>query len=152
VAELQRLQEAIGSHVLRFEHMGSTSVPGLDSKPIIDISAAVDDLGIVPSLFQVLKTLGYGPIAQESANRYDLWKLCDKGRPSHILHFMADGSDAWKRPLVFRDALREDSDLRDDYSSLKKNLASACGNDIKRYGNGKTEFVERVVNNRLNRH
>jgi GrpB-like predicted nucleotidyltransferase (UPF0157 family) len=143
--ERVRLADALGHHVLRFEHMGSTSVPGLDSKPIIDISAAVADLAVVPSLFDVLGKLEYQPIVQKSPDRYDLWRVCGKGHPSHILHFMVDGSDAWFHPIIFRNALRADPTLRTQYSELKRQLASACGDDIDKYGTGKTDFVRHVL-------
>ena len=149
--EKSRLQNAFGSDVLRFEHMGSTAVPGLDSKPIIDISAAVADLSVVPALFEKCRELGYTPIEQKSADRYDLWKTCGKGHPSHILHFMKEGSDAWVRPIVFRNALRADAQLRTEYSELKRQLADACGDDIEKYGKGKTEFVRRVVDEILSK-
>jgi GrpB-like predicted nucleotidyltransferase (UPF0157 family) len=148
-AEQDRLQKAIGQHVLRFEHMGSTSVPGLDSKPIIDISAAVADLASVPNLFPTLESLGYKPIEQRSADRYDLWNVAGPGHPTHILHFMQDGSDAWVRPIVFRNALRADPKLRAEYSELKRQLADSCKDDIDKYGSGKTEFVHQVLNEML---
>ena len=149
--ELERdlLAGAIGATVLRFEHMGSTSVPGLDSKPIIDISAAVSDLAVVSTLLADLEKIGYKPIEQKSHDRFDLWKVCPKGYPSHILHFMKEGSDAWVKPIVFRNALRADPGLRAEYSVLKRNLAEACGDDIDRYGKGKTDFVQRVLDEML---
>lgn len=144
-AERERLAAAIGPQVSRYEHMGSTSVPGLDSKPIIDISAAIADLGSIPKLLPTLEELGYRPIEQKSTERFDLWRLCAKGHPSHILHFMEDGSPAWQRPIVFRNALRADPELRAEYAELKRQLAEACGDDIEKYGKGKTDFIRRVL-------
>jgi len=132
--ERTRLHRALGDCVARLEHMGSTSVPGLDSKPIIDIAAAVTSLATVPDLFPKLEGLGYQPIDQRSPDRYDLWRVGDKGHPSHILHFMADGSDAWIRPIIFRNALRADANIREKYSELKRKLAEECGDDIIAYG------------------
>jgi len=144
-AECARLKLALGAKVLAFEHMGSTAVPGMRSKPIIDISVAVADLGSVPSLFPVLHELGYAPIPQNSTDRYDLWKQCPGKCPSHILHFMVKGSGAWIRPIIFRNALRADAELRDRYGDLKERLASEFGDDIQGYGKAKTDFVRGVV-------
>lgn len=143
--ELARLESALGDAVIQFQHMGSTAVPGLDSKPIIDISAAIEDMSMVPKLFPLLEPLGYKPIEQRSTDRYDLWRLGEKGYPSHILHFMKEGSDAWAKPLRFRDALRADSMLCARYGDLKRALAAACGDDIEKYGRGKTDFVNSVI-------
>ncbi len=126
--------------------MGSTAVPGLDSKPIIDLSAAVRDLGVVPSLLSALEAAGYRQIELDTDDRFDLWRQVGCGPPTHILHFMEDGSGAWVRPLIFRNALRADVALREEYAELKRRLALECVDDIRRYGKGKTEFIHRVVN------
>lgn len=147
--ELERLSRAIGSHVLRFEHMGSTAVPGLAAKPIVDISAAVRCLGDVPCLFPDLGALGYKPIEQSSPDRYDLWRQTLHDPPTHILHFMELDSDAWMRPLIFRNALRADSELRARYTQLKERLANSFASDSKSYGQGKTDFVNQVIHSIL---
>ena len=143
--ERDRIAAAIGEQVVRFEHMGSTAVAEMESKPIIDISAAVADFSVVPNLFPALEKLGYKPIEQQAKDRYDLWRMGGKTYPSHILHFMKDGSDAWVRPIIFRNALRADPHLREQYGEIKRRLAEACGDDIKEYGHGKTEFIESVI-------
>ncbi len=147
--ELKRLNKAIGSHVLRFEHMGSTAVTGLAAKPIVDISAAVKSLGDVPALFADLEAVGYRPIEQSSPDRYDLWRQTSNAPPTHILHFMELESDAWMRPLIFRNALRADPELRARYMQLKEQLASSFASDIKSYGQGKTDFVNQVLDSIL---
>ena len=147
--EVERLRSAIGQHVSRFEHMGSSAVPGLAAKPIIDISAAIDSLSSVPSLFSVLEPLGYKPIPQDSEDRFDLWLQPKEGPPTHILHFMETDSDAWRRPLIFRNALRADAALREEYMVLKAKLADSCGSDIRCYGKGKSKFINRVIDSIL---
>lgn len=147
--EAERLEKAIGSRVLRFEHMGSTAVPGLAAKPIIDISAAVPKLENAQDLFPTLDGLGYKPIEQTSTDRYDLWRQTADRPPTHILHFMELESDAWIRPLIFRNALRADPELRATYASLKEGLAGSYGSDIRAYGKGKTEFINNVIDSML---
>lgn len=147
--ESERLSRAIGLYVLRFEHMGSTAVPGLAAKPIIDISAAVRGLVDVPTLFPDLERMGYKPIEQSSPDRYDLWRQTSNSPPTHILHFMEMGSDAWMRPLIFRNALRADHELRARYIQLKERLASSFASDSKSYGKGKTDFVNGVIDSIL---
>lgn len=147
--ERNRLADAIGGDVLQFEHMGSTSVPGLAAKPIIDISAGLRRLEDSTDLIPKVEELGYRPIPQRSGDRYDLWYCPEGRRPTHILHFMERDSDAWRRPLIFRNALRADGELRARYSDLKSRLAVACGEDIQRYGAEKSEFITSVVDDLL---
>lgn len=146
--ERDRISATLGDRVLRYEHMGSTSVPGLAAKPIVDISAAVASLSVVPSVIKELAPLGY-ELHEQEPDRYDLWLREGEDRPSHILHFMEAESPAWVRPLVFRNALRADPALRKQYVELKCQLAEACGDDIKKYGAAKTRFIEDVVDSIL---
>lgn len=148
--ERRRIEPALSEHVLRYEHMGSTSVPGLEAKPIIDLMAAVRSLDDVEGLHGILDSLGYVPDKRAAIDRRDFWHMTDRDRPEHILHFMEDGSDAWIRPLVFRDALREDGNLRERYAAFKRRLAEEAIDDIEEYGRRKGELICPVVNAALN--
>jgi GrpB-like predicted nucleotidyltransferase (UPF0157 family) len=149
--ERDRLLAVIGDSVASLEHMGSTSVPGLSAKPIIDISAALKRLEDAEDLIPRVQAIGYRLIPQRSPDRFDLWNCPEGPRPTHILHFMQSDSDAWRRPLIFRNALRADPELRMRYSDLKSRLAAACGEDIRRYGAEKSDFILSVVDGLLER-
>jgi GrpB-like predicted nucleotidyltransferase (UPF0157 family) len=93
-------------------HIGSTSVPGLTAKPIIDMVAGVRNLDEARYAFEALTRLGYehGPHRPE-AHRF--------AKPGYHLHLTEPGSDIWRERLAFREALRADADLRREYTEWK---------------------------------
>lgn len=147
--EKARLRLFFGEHVVAYEHIGSTSVPGLSGKPILDIAVAVRTLDDARSLIPAAAEAGYFPIECAANDRFDLWRRQGGEAPTHILHFMQLESDAWRRPIAFRDALRADERLMTAYAELKSQLANAHQDDIRAYGKGKTEFIENVLERAL---
>jgi GrpB-like predicted nucleotidyltransferase (UPF0157 family) len=124
-------------------HIGSTSVPGLPAKPIIDMIAGVADLRRAAAAVAVLAEHGYTH-APHRPRAY--WFHRDDGPVrTHHLHLTEPGSDLWRERLAFRDALRADPVLRDEYRDLKIRLAAAHGEDIDAYTAGKRAFVGRVL-------
>lgn len=128
------------------EHIGSTSVPGLDSKPVIDIIALVDDLADGVAAVPALEAVGYS-FWRDNPDNATLFLV--KGLPpapqrTHHLHIYADSVEL-ARHLTFRDALRADSNLRDTYAALKRDLATRFRHDREAYTDAKTEFIDAVV-------
>lgn len=128
------------------EHIGSTSIPNLPSKPIIDIGLGIDSLANAPACITVLTDSGYvyEPDYEKALpTRRFLWK----GTPvihTHHISIMEKGSEIWRHNLRFRDYLRTHPDDAADYATLKRKLASVCVDDFGRYVEGKTEFVESI--------
>lgn len=126
-------------------HIGSTSVPGLAAKPIIDMMAGIRDLAAARAAIPVLAEHGYwhGPHRPEA-----LWfaKPLSAYGPecTHGLHLTEPGSPLWRERLAFRDALRADPALRDEYQALKLRLAQTSV-DVTGYTRDKREFVGRVL-------
>jgi GrpB-like predicted nucleotidyltransferase (UPF0157 family) len=125
-------------------HIGSTAVPGLAAKPIIDMMAGVGDLDA--GAVAALAGLGYG----HAPHRPDaLWFHKPVAGPgyerTHHLHLTVPGSPLWRERLTFRDALRADAALRDEYAALKLRLATAHGTDLSGYTADKRDFVARVL-------
>lgn len=127
-------------------HIGSTAIPGLSAKPILDMMAGVSDLSAARAAIPVLEEHGYrhAPHRPEA-----LWfhkpqddELAER---THQLHLTEPGSALWRERLTFRDALRADTALRDEYQTLKQRLAGAHGDDIKAYTADKRAFVTRVL-------
>lgn len=127
-------------------HIGSTAVPGLAAKPIIDMIAGVADLAAARAAFPVLAEHGYAYAPHRlRAHRFSKppsphWYEC-----THHLHLTEPASDLWRERLAFRDALRADPVLRDEYQELKLRLATAHGADLAGYTADKREFVARVL-------
>lgn len=128
------------------EHMGSTSIPGLPAKPIIDIIALVDDLDAAQGCIPALEAAGW----QYRADYTDKTKIflmkrdAGDGHRTHHLH-IHDNGDEVHRHLLFRDALRADDALRDAYRDLKQDLAERHRDDRMAYSRHKTAFIDGVV-------
>ena len=142
--EAALLQEAIGPLVADLEHIGSTAIPGLSAKPIIDIAVAVDDIGLVKSLIAPVEYLGYAYRALLLG--IEGHHFFRKGDPrEYFLHVFAHRSDFWTRRIAFRDYLRANADVAIQYRVLKERLAAEHTDDRTSYTAGKKAFVERVT-------
>jgi GrpB-like predicted nucleotidyltransferase (UPF0157 family) len=125
------------------EHIGSTSVPGLAAKPVLDMMAGVHDLQSARDAIPVLASHGYMHAQHRPAT---LWfhKARSGSVPEQGLHLTEPGSSLWRERLAFRDALRTDPVVARRYQELKERLAAdSC--DIAAYTAGKREFVVHVL-------
>jgi GrpB-like predicted nucleotidyltransferase (UPF0157 family) len=126
------------------EHVGSTAVPGLAAKPIIDMMAGVRGQELSRGAIPALEHVGYcyAPYRQEVMH----W-FC-KPTPSHRthhLHLVPYLSPLWKERLIFRDRLRSDKHVAEEYADLKRSLAQIHQNDREGYTEAKNSFIKRVV-------
>jgi GrpB-like predicted nucleotidyltransferase (UPF0157 family) len=145
-AESARIVDAMaaaGSPPLAIEHVGSTAVPGLAAKPILDIAAGRSPDTLPATYIPILESLGYiyrgdGGLPGREFFRRGVMR-------SHHIHLVEVGGTHWCRYLRFRDALRGDPAIRDAYANLKHALASQFPRDREAYIAGKADFVERVV-------
>ena len=129
------------------EHIGSTAVPGLAAKPVIDLQAPVEHLGVANTVASVVATHKWHYVSPELDQRPYRWffvKVHDGHRVAH-LHLMTAGSRRWHRQLAFRDALRADPALVDAYGQLKIQLARSHHDDRESYTAGKRRFVHDVL-------
>ena len=141
--EREKITAALGSLIVEIHHVGSTAVPDLPAKPIIDIMIALPQLEDAIECIGPLSDLGYAFIdyPQNTARRF-----FRKGQPrTHHVHIVAQDSVELRDHLAFRDALRADPQLRDQYAALKVNLAERHRNDRAQYTENKTDFVRRVL-------
>lgn len=139
-----RIQGALGDLHARVEHVGSTAVPGLAAKPIVDVDVIVQRADVERAV-ERLVAIGYRPAEHRLAipDRHALaWP---EGEPRHHVNVCPDDSAELARHLRFRDRLREDRELAREYGELKRELARVHRNDRVTYGESKTEFVERVL-------
>lgn len=139
------LAAALPAWIVSIDHVGSTSVPGLDAKPIIDISVAVPDLKASLSLVPALGRLGFVYRGEDDLpDRHYLPRTVD-GLRRHHLSLAEPGSWHRRNSLTFRDALRRDPELARRYGELKGRLAASAGTDRLAYLNGKTQFILDVL-------
>ena len=128
------------------EHMGSTSVPGLPAKPVIDIIVLVDDLEAARAAIPALEATGYSFWADnpDKTKLYLVKGLPPAPRRTHHLHVHDDPAEV-ERHLIFRDHLRSSPTARADYLALKEELAARFRDDREAYSKGKTAFIDGVV-------
>lgn len=144
-AEISRLSPVLASAGVRLalEHTGSTSVPGLGAKPIIDILAGIereDDRG---AAIAALTSAGYVHRGEQEIPGRDFFR---RGNPrQYHVHLTRVGSAFWRDHLAFRDWLRTHPDVAADYMALKTQLAERYPTDREAYIRGKTSFVEGVL-------
>jgi GrpB-like predicted nucleotidyltransferase (UPF0157 family) len=135
----QRLSEALGGAAVRIEHVGSTAVPGLEAKPIIDIQIGVVDVDDEPAYAPAIEALGVSLRFREPAHRYF---RPGGDRPRDVQIHVCDVGGEWEREhLLFRDYLRAHPQARDAYAGLKRDLAERYRDDRLAYNEGKTGFI-----------
>ena len=139
------IQEALGSLALRIEHVGSTSVRGLSAKPIIDIDVVIKDYSVFDAVVTALEKIGYHHegdlgIAAREAFKYDGKEHLQK----HHLYVCPQDSAELKRHVAFRNYLRSDPEAVSEYSRIKEEGAALYPNDIEKYIQHKSPFIEKI--------
>lgn len=129
------------------EHIGSTSVPGLAAKPVIDAMLGAATLADIESRIRPLREIGYTYVPKyERELPMRRYFTSDAVIPLRVhLHAVETGSDFWRTHLAFRDALRGDPALRDDYQALKRRLARTFAHDKAAYSDAKGPFIRSVL-------
>jgi GrpB-like predicted nucleotidyltransferase (UPF0157 family) len=141
--EADRIAAALGPRALLVEHIGSTSVPGLAAKPIIDIALAVADSAAEPDYLPALESAGYRLTIREP-DWYE--HRCLKGPDTNVnLHVYSQGCPEISRNLAFRDRLRADDADRELYERTKRELTAREWTYIQQYADAKTEVVEQIL-------
>jgi GrpB-like predicted nucleotidyltransferase (UPF0157 family) len=143
--EAAALTGVFGELLLSLHHIGSTSIPGMRSKPIIDIMPVVDDIEAVDPLTPAMSELGYEGLGENgiSGRRY-FRKGGDEAR-SHHVHVYEPGNPEVARHLDFRDYVRAHAEAADTYARLKERLAQEFTTDITAYSEGKSAFIEEMI-------
>jgi GrpB-like predicted nucleotidyltransferase (UPF0157 family) len=127
-------------------HVGSTAVPGLAAKPIIDMVAGVRDFEEARAAFEPLREESYVHAPHRPGIAHHFAKP-SASEARYGLHLTEPGSDLWRERLAFRDALRRDTALAREYEALKLRLAREHGDDAAAYTAGKRAFVARILAN-----
>jgi GrpB-like predicted nucleotidyltransferase (UPF0157 family) len=141
--ESERIARALGGRARRIEHVGSTSVPGLAAKPIIDILLVVTSSADEPSYLPALEAAGY--VLRIREPEWHQHRLL-KGPDTQVnLHVFSHDSDEVGRVLRFRDRLRTDSSERELYARTKRELAARTWRYTQDYADAKSEIIETIL-------
>jgi GrpB-like predicted nucleotidyltransferase (UPF0157 family) len=143
--ECAALSEALGASVTGgIHHVGSTAVPGLDGKPIIDILVGVDSLAASRASFPALARLGY-QYAPYRAREMHWFCKPDPSRRTHHLHLVPTSSPRFCEELAFRNLLRARPDVARDYAALNRRLALDFEHDREAYTEAKGPFIRAAL-------
>jgi GrpB-like predicted nucleotidyltransferase (UPF0157 family) len=141
--ERDRLAEALSPLGARIEHIGSTAVPGLAAKPVLDILVGRRELSPVADYVAALAPLGYVHRGEQGVPGRDFFR---RGDPrAYNLHLVVRGVSLWRSYLLFRDALRANAQLAAEYAQLKTELAARHPDDREAYITGKAPFIAKVL-------
>ena len=144
----QALDAALGALLVHpVEHVGSTAIPGLPAKPILDLLATVADLHVAREVAALLAPDGWHYVPPELDGRPHerFFVQVVQGRRAAHLHLMSAASPQWQDLVRFRDVLRGNPRLAADYAALKATLADAHRDDRERYSAAKHDFVAGVL-------
>jgi putative acetyltransferase len=141
-SESSAIVEAMSDVLVAVHHIGSTTIPGIHAKPIIDMLAVVRDLSLLDERTPRLETLGYEALGEFGIVGRRYFRKDDRdGNRTHQIHAFAIGSPQIERHLTFRDFMRAHPAHAQQYDALKRRLAERHPDDIASYTDGKDEFI-----------
>lgn len=140
---ITRVMAAAGLPPLRIEHVGSTAVPGLAAKPVLDLAAGRDAAVPAAVYVPVLERAGYIYRGESGVPGRDFFRLGTLR--THHLHLVEHEGEHWRRYIGLRDALRADPMFRHQYAAIKQELARRYPKDREAYTEGKSAFIEDVL-------
>ena len=144
--EAERISASLNELQKTMEHIGSTAVPGLRAKPVIDIMIGVSSLEQADSCVPLIEGTGYlyRPEHEDSMPERRYFERSGSEIDYHV-HMVVFESKFWKEHIFFRDYLRENSKAAEQYAALKKELAGKFRDNREAYTNGKAEFIQGIL-------
>jgi GrpB-like predicted nucleotidyltransferase (UPF0157 family) len=140
------LEQFIGGSILRIEHVGSTSVPGLAAKPIIDIDVVVADEAQVPVVLHLIESAGYRWVGDMDVEGREAFEpISTPPLATHHLYLVVENNRAHSDHWLLRDALTDSPDLIERYAQLKRENVVLSNGDADRYTALKAAFVAEVL-------
>ena len=143
--EKELLMDRLGDRVTDIQHIGSTAIPGIPAKPIIDMSLGLRTPNDAKKLIKPLADLGYAWRKTAGSSQRRLFVKGPEEKRTHYLHVMQYNNDAWKNDLLFRDYLRANPAYAQRYGELKTALARKYGDDRGMYTKGKASFIRIAI-------
>jgi len=147
-AERDRIAAVLDAVALRIDHNGSTSVPGLAAKPIVDIQVSVKRIHPIDSYAPQFAQLGYTHVLHPDDAFCPFFHRPAQWPHTHHVHVVQAGGDEERRTLAFRDYLRDHTDTARAYADLKRRLAPQYRAEFsshQAYADAKTAFITRVI-------
>ena len=143
-----RIASTLGVLPIAIEHIGSTAVPGLAAKPVIDIDVVMRSDADLPLVISKLALLGYDHRGDLGVPGREAFRTPPGDFPHH-LYVCPPDSQEYRRHIAFRDHLRTHSEAANAYATLKRSLADRFGDRREAYNQAKSQFVEEIVRHAL---
>ena len=149
--EKQRLIKHFGNKIIAIEHIGSTAIPGMPAKPIIDIAVGVKSIALAKKMKIAFRRLGYKHRPKKSdksgknQNQEELYVKGPVSRRTVYVHVSVFGQNYWNQALLFRDYLRRHHQRAYQYANIKIKLADQYAKDRPSYTKQKSEFIRKTI-------
>jgi len=140
--EADQIRQILKDELIDIHHIGSTAVPNLKAKPIIDIMPVVADIQIIDSFNAKMIEIGYEPLGELGIKGRRYFRKGGENRTHQVHMFQYDNTYEIERHLAVRDYLRSHAQDVIDYGNLKEQLAIQFPKDIEGYSDGKNDFVQ----------
>lgn len=142
--EAKKIQDIFKDEIVEIHHIGSTAVPGLKAKPIIDIMPIIKDIDVVDNFNKKMSEIGYEPLGELGIKGRRYFRKGGENRTHQIHIFQFDNKFDIERHLAVRDYLKTHKKDAVEYGKLKEQLANEFPNDIEGYSLGKEDFVKKL--------
>lgn len=143
--EKQCLQKALGDLVIGIEHVGSTAIPGIFAKPVIDIAIIVKSIKLPDKLIKLLENLRYEYKQDDDVPGRLFFTKGPENKRTYYIHVVKLKSKQWKNLVLFRNYLLKSKAVARQYNELKNKLAKNYALDRKSYTSGKDKFIKTVI-------
>lgn len=147
VEEKEKIEKLLFGNFIAIEHVGSTSIPGIMAKPIVDIAIGIENMKSADFIKHLLEDGGY----EYRPNHGDEYRLlfikAEEGKRTYHIHVELFNGKAWENHVKFRDCLLCSPELRYEYTNLKLHLAKKYSKDRSRYTAEKATFIQNVLLN-----
>lgn len=145
LVEKERILSELECSSLRIAHVGSTAIPGISAKPVIDIAVEVKGNESIERIRESLEKLGYEYFGDRKLIGDYFFANGPEEKRTHYLHVSIEATQRFEKYVLFRDALRADKEMASKYDSLKSELIKKFPNDRESYTQAKTSFIEEVT-------
>ncbi len=141
----KQLLTATLDNTIDIEHVGSTAIPNVPAKPIIDIMIGFSKMRQAKEIYKILSEMGYKDRGEQGVFERRLFVKGAEDNRTHYLHVTKKNSGFWIEHILFRDYLRQHKDARDEYGELKKQLEKEYSDNRKQYTKEKADYIQKII-------
>lgn len=143
--EKESLLKDFPGKILKVSHGGSTAIPGISAKPLIDIFAVVPSLQVAEEIQPELEKLGYEYRGEEGIPERRFYVKGDRSNRTHNLHLVEESSREWKNHILIKNYYLKYPAAAQEYAKIKEQLAKDFPEDRRAYGSGKDAFIKEII-------